>query len=57
LPDETLHASIHVIVENQAALGDDTPVAGAIERLMAEDIDRHEAIHAVGSVLSSTCFR
>ena len=52
LPNETLHASIHVVVENQIAMGDETPVAAAIQRLMGEGLDRHDAIHAVGAVLS-----
>ena len=52
LPNEQLHAAIHTVVENQAALGDDTPVEQALRRLMGEGLDRHEAIHAVGSVLA-----
>ena len=52
LPNEQLHASIHVVVENQFALEDETPVAAAIQRLMSEGLDRHDAIHAVGAVLS-----
>ena len=52
LPNERLHASIHVVVEDQFALGDDTPVAAAIQRLINEGLDRHDAIHAVGAVLS-----
>ena len=46
-----MHATLHVIVENQAALGDETP-AKTLERLMNAGADRHEAIHAVASVLS-----
>ncbi len=45
------HAAIHVIVENQIALGDAYPVERTVRRLMDEGLDRHEAIHAVGSVL------
>ena len=52
VPNSRLHATFHVIVENQAALGDETPVRRTLERLMNEGIDRHEAIHAVGSVLT-----
>ena len=52
LPNSKVHAAFHVIVENQAALGDETPVRKTLERLMKEHIDRHEAIHAVGSVLT-----
>ncbi len=48
---EGLHATIHVIVENQILLGEETPVEAAIDRLMGEGLDRHNAIHAVGSVL------
>jgi hypothetical protein len=51
-PREEMHASIHVIIENQIALGDELPVRRAVERLMAEGLDRHQAVHAVGSVLS-----
>ena len=49
---EQLHVATHVIVETQAAMGDATPVAEAIQRLMHEGLDRHEALHAVGSVLT-----
>jgi hypothetical protein len=46
-----LHATIHAIVENQIAEGDQLPVRRILRRLMAEGLDRHEAIHAIGSVL------
>lgn len=50
-PREKLHAVIHVVVENQIA--DDTlPVRHTARRLMSEGLDRHEAIHAIGSVLA-----
>ena len=52
VPNERIHASLHVVVENQIALGDETPVADTLERLMAEDLDRHEALHAIASVLA-----
>lgn len=51
IPKPYVHAVIHTIVENQAALGDETPVEQTLRRLMDEGLDRHEAIHAVGSVL------
>lgn len=51
MPNALAHASIHVMVENQAALADRTPVAEAITRLMEQGLGRHDAIHAVGSVL------
>src|SRR5258705_5345218 len=46
-----LHAMAHVVVENQAALGEATPVPETLERLMDEGLDRHEAVHAIGSIL------
>jgi hypothetical protein len=52
LPSPEAHAAIHVVVENQAAMGDETPVAAAVERLMGEGLNRHDAIHAVGNVLA-----
>jgi hypothetical protein len=52
LPNAMLHAVVHVTVENQIALGDETPVRRTVQRLISEGLDRHEAIHAVGSVLA-----
>ena len=52
LPKERVHAVFHLIVENQVAMGDDTPAAETLQRLMGEGLTRHEAIHAVGSVLA-----
>jgi hypothetical protein len=52
LPNEQAHAAVHVIVENQITLGDETSAPATLERLMREGLDRHEAIHAVGSVLA-----
>jgi hypothetical protein len=52
LPSPEVHAVIHVVVENQAAMGDETPVTATLERLVHEELDRHDAIHAVRSVLA-----
>ncbi len=52
LDSESLHAAMHVTVENQVALGAETLVAAALDRLMREGLDRHEAIHAIASVLA-----
>ena len=52
LPNLDLHAALHVVVENQVAMGDEIPVRATLERLMDEGLDRHEAIHAVASVLA-----
>lgn len=44
---------VHAIIENQVAMGDELPVRRAIERLMGGGLDRHDAVHAVGSVLAA----
>jgi hypothetical protein len=56
LPNATLHATIHTVVENQVALGEQFPAKATLARLMSEGLDRHEAIHAIGSVLSRRMF-
>ena len=54
-PSEKAHAVFHVIVENQIA--DDTlPVRRTAQRLMSEGLDRHEAIHAIGSVVAGSIY-
>jgi hypothetical protein len=52
LPNLRVHAIMHVVIENQVALGDELPVRRAIERLMGEGLDRHDAVHAVAAVLA-----
>jgi len=52
LPNASAHAVIHTVIENQAALGDETPVRRTLDRLMSEGLDRHDAIHAVGLVFT-----
>jgi hypothetical protein len=51
-----LHGATHVIVENQIAFGDSPAVPETLARLMGEGLDRHEAIHAVGSVVMGIVF-
>ena len=51
----SLHASIHVIVENQIAM-EHVPVPATIDRLIRQGLDRHEAIHAVGAVVSGNIY-
>jgi hypothetical protein len=51
VPDMMAHATVHVIIENQVAMGDESPASRTIERLMSEGLSRHDAIHAVGNVL------
>jgi hypothetical protein len=44
------HAVTHAVIENQLAEGF-APAVNALQRLLAEGLDRHEAVHALGSVL------
>jgi hypothetical protein len=44
------HACTHVVVENQVAMNDPTIVPVTLDRLMQEGLDRHDAVHAIGSV-------
>jgi len=46
----------HVVVENQVALEEATTVPATLDRLMHEGLDRHDAIHAVGSILMTIVF-
>ena len=52
LPNANLHAATHVIVENQILLCEETPVAATLQRLLGEGLSRHDAVHAIGSVLA-----
>lgn len=51
VPRIKAHAAILVIIENQIAIGY-APTKPAVERLMAGGLSRHEALHAVGSVVA-----
>ena len=55
LPSAKLHAVVHVAVETQIAQ-DFEPTLRAMARLAAGGLDRHEALHAVGNVLSHHIF-
>ena len=57
LPEDgkTLHSLVHVVVENQIALGVE-PVGNTIARLSRQGLSRHEAIHAVGAILSEDIY-
>ncbi len=55
LPNSQLHAVIHVVVENQLALGEDV-VVRTLARLQAEGLGRHDALHAMGSVLAEDLY-
>ena len=56
LPNAKVHAVVHTVVENQAALGDEYPVAEKLRQLVGEGLSRHDAIHAIGSVLMQHVF-
>ena len=51
-----LHASMHVVVENQLALGEPAETRNALSRLVSEGLNRHDALHAVASVLCEYIF-
>jgi hypothetical protein len=51
LPNLATHAVFHLIVENQVAENLES-VVRAMARLTAEGLDRHDAVHAIGSVLA-----
>ena len=51
LPNLMAHAVFHAIVENQIAEGLE-PVIRAMNRLADEGLSRHDALHAIGSVLA-----
>jgi hypothetical protein len=52
LPNVKVHAIFHVIVENQIA-EDLECVIRAMPRLQKQGLSRHDALHAVGSVLAA----
>ena len=51
LDNATIHAAVHTIIENQLAMKDDH-VQQTLDRLMAEGLDRHDALHAIGNVMA-----
>jgi len=57
-PAQTLkaHAIVHATVETQLALNDPPSAREALTRLVGEGLDRHEAIHAIGSILAEHLF-
>jgi hypothetical protein len=50
-----VHATMHTIVENQLALNDE-PVVKALDRLMREGLTRHDALHAIGCLVSEQIY-
>lgn len=54
-PQLRAHVAIHVIVENQLAEGLES-VVRAVGRLRSEGLSRHDAIHAIGSVIAENIY-
>lgn len=52
LPNPRLHATMHAIVENQLAAGAPVEARATLERFVAAGVTRHEAVHAIGSVVA-----
>jgi hypothetical protein len=46
----TLHACIHVVVENQLVLNTEY-IPETLAALMKQDMSRHDGIHAIGAVV------
>jgi hypothetical protein len=55
LPNLQLHSVVHVVVENQIALGEEM-VLNTLARLQTEGLSRHDALHAIGSVLAENLY-
>jgi hypothetical protein len=56
VPGLKSHAAIHAIVENQIALNH-PPNMRAMKRLQSGGLSRHDAIHAIGSVIAEMFFQ
>jgi len=57
VPEEAkrLHAAIHAAVENQLAMAIE-PASETVTRLVRQGLTRHDAVHAVGAVLSGDIY-
>jgi adenosylmethionine-8-amino-7-oxononanoate aminotransferase len=51
-PKPRLHAAIHLVVENQLASGSPPQARRAMDRLIRAGLSRHEAVHAIASVVA-----
>lgn len=54
-PRVRLHATFHTIVENQLAANEPV-VVETLKRLRNEGLSRHDAVHAIGSVLAAQVY-
>jgi len=50
-----LHASFHVVVENQIAMGVE-PVPATVAKLTRQGLSRHEAIHAIAAIVCENTY-
>lgn len=50
-----MHASMHVVVENQLASNDE-PVVRALDRLLKDGLSRHDAVHAIGALVAEEVY-
>lgn len=55
VPNIRAHAVFHAVIETQVAEGHE-PAVRAMSRLTSEGLTRHDALHAVGSVLAEHFF-
>ena len=53
LPNPRLHATMHAIVENQLAANAPIETRATLARFAAAGIARHDAVHALGSVVAA----
>ena len=56
VPNIDVHAAIHATVETQLASSDPPQTGRALARMLTEGLDRHDAVHAIGSVLAELMF-
>jgi hypothetical protein len=47
-----LHSALHAAVETQLAMGEPASVSNALARLRSQGLSRHDAVHAIASVLT-----
>ena len=50
------HLLIHELIEKQLLAGDPPEVRGVLERLISEGLSRHQAVHAMGSVMAKEAY-
>ncbi len=50
--NEVMHGSLHAIIESQIAMGEPPATRRAVERLTADGLKRHAAVHAAMQLLA-----